>query len=367
MTNNYWTLITDMARTIQQVKQELEALEQNVAETATQLQTTYDDYLDLLSESAQRQLILASYQLCTKIYAEAFLQLSFSQRQKLQEKLRELGKEIKPELKKKYEPPKSTQEQADLSIIAEMLKNLPLHKMSQQASSDEKQDEQPSNSPDIDQDLAELIAKSTEGIVLENGRAIVIDGNQVISIERQNAEDNNDNNSEEELENFEDLAEDTAEEINFDNPHNIMLWQKDTEKQIRKTLDNISKKANQILQEQDLIPQQLPTKVMELALQNADRGSWINKVKNIPNILSLVIEIDKGKKNKTNVNFGNISLLRLKLAEIEFADPNLSNKRNEIRNCLQKISRLQKIYQEKKHEQAIVEADAAWRSSWYED
>ncbi len=83
-----------MARTIQQVKQELEALEQTVAETATQLRKTYDDYLDILSESAKKQLILAGYQLCTKIYAESFLELSFNQRQKLQTQLRELGKEI---------------------------------------------------------------------------------------------------------------------------------------------------------------------------------------------------------------------------------------------------------------------------------
>ena len=355
-----------MARTIQQVKKELEALDQNVAETATQLQTTYDDYLDLLGQSAQKQLILASYQLCTKIYAESFLQLSFSQRQKLQEKLRELGKKIKPELKKKYEPPKSNQEQADLSLIAEMLKNLPLHKMGQKTDSEDQQDENQTDSSEIDNDLAELIAKSTEGIVLENGRAIVIDGNQVISIERQNVEENN---SEEEIDNPEDLEEQEqeAEESNFDNPQNLMIWQKNIEKQIKKTLDNISKKANQILQEQDLIPKGLPAKVMELALQNADSGSRINKVKNIPNILSLVIEVDKGKKAKTNINFGNVSLLRLKLVEIEFADPNLSNKRNEIRHLLQNISRLHKIYQEKKHEQAVAEADAAWRSSWYED
>ena len=356
-----------MARTIQQVKQELEALEQTVAETATQLQTTYDDYLDLLGESAEKQLILASYQLCTKIYAESFIELSFSQRQKLQAKLRELGKEIKPELKKKYQPPKLNKEQADLSLIAEMLKNLPLHKMGKQANSNEKQDEEQTDSPEIDDDLAELIAKSSEGIVLENGRAIVIDGNQVISIEKQNIEDNDENNSDREIDNSEDIEDKEAEEINFDNPQNLLIWQKNIEKQIKKTLDTISKKANKTLQEQDLIPKQLPSKIMEIALQNADTGSRINKVKSIPNILSLVVEVEKGKKNKTNINFSDISLLRLKLVEIEFADSNLSNKRNEIRNLLKKISRLHKLYQEKKHEQAIVEADAAWRSSWYED
>ncbi|MEM9273479.1 MAG: hypothetical protein AAGA80_11025 [Cyanobacteria bacterium P01_F01_bin.143] len=352
-----------MARTIQQVKQELEVLEQTVAETATQLQTTYDDYLDILSESAQKQLILASYQICTKIYAESFLKLSFSQRQKLQEKLRALGKEIKPELKKKYRPKKSTQE-ADLSLIAEMLKNLPLHKMGVQENSEGQSDDSATDLSEIDKDLAEIIAKNTEGIVLENGRAIVIDGNQVISIERKNAEEENSNL---EKDNSEDKDEPEEEKIDLKDPKELMAWQKNIEKQIKKNLDNISKKANIIFQERDIVPQRLPTRIMEVALQNADGVSRINKVKSIPNILSLVIEVDKGKKSKTNTNFGNISLLRLKLVELEFGDPVLSSKRSEIRNLLKKISRIQNIYQDKKKEYAIAEADAAWRSSWYED
>lgn len=354
-----------MARTIQQIKQELEILEKTVAETATQLQTTYDDYLDILSGSAQKQLILASYQLCTKIYAESFLQLSFSQRQKIQEKLRALAKEIRPELKKKYQPKKLSQEQADLSVIAEMLKNLPLSKMGEQANGEEEQDEDKTDLSVIDKDLAELIAKNTDGIVLENGRAIVIDGNQVISIERQNTE--NEENHTSPSDNEEDIKSKEEEENNLNDPKELIVWQQNIEKQIKRNLDNISKKANIIFQERDIVPQRLPTKIMEVALQNADNVSRINKVKNIPNIMSLVIEVDKGKKSKNSTNFGNISLLRLKLVEIEFADPNLSNKRNEIRSLLKKISRIQSSYQEKKHEYAMAEADAAWRSSWYEE
>ncbi len=352
-----------MAKTIQQVKQELEALEKTVAETATKLQTTYEDYLDLLSESTQKQLILAGYQLCTKIYAESFLQLSFGQRQKLQQELRELGKEIKPELKKKYQPSQSKQEQADLSLIAEMLKNLPLHKMGQQANSQEQKDKNQNNSSEVNNDLSDILPDELESIVLENSSAIVINGDQIISIERQSIEDN-----ESELSDNADHTESTEqEEINLSNPQHLISWQKGIEKQIKKTIDNLSKKANKILKEKEILPKQLPTKVIEIALQNADEGSRINKVKSIPNILNLVVEIEKGKKSKTNTNFGNISLLRLKLTEIEFADPILSSKRNEIHNLLKKISRMHKTYQAKKHEHAMAEADAAWRSSWYED
>ncbi len=353
-----------MAKTIQQVKQELEALEQTVTATATQLQNTYEDYLDSLSASVEKQLILAGYQLCTQIYAESFLQLSFSQREKLQQELRELVKEVKPELKKKYRPQETTQEQADLSMIAEMLKNLPLHKMGKPANNEESKDDDTTEASDISNELADLLADDTEGIILEKGSAIVIDGNQLISIQRQNAEDNPSDSEDNIPKNVEPKE---PEEGDLSNPQELITWQKNIENQIKKTLDNISTKANKILQEKGLISQKLPTKVMEIALQNADTGSRINKVKTIPNILNLVIEIDKGKKSKPPANLGHISLLRLKLTEIEFADPNLSSKRNEIRNLLKKISRIQKTYQEKKHEHAMAEADAAWRSSWYED
>ena len=357
-----------MVSKIQQVRQELEALEQTVAETADQLQTTYDDYLDLLGNSAEKHLILAFYQLCTQIYAESFLKLSFSQRQKLQEKLRKVGKQIKPELKKKYQPSKSTQNQADLSLIAEMLKNLPLNKIGQPSDTKQKQDENQTHSAQSNSELAELIAK--DGLVLENGRAIVIDGNQVISIEKQSLEDDGnieDYNSESENDSSEDIDSELPEEMNLNDPQNLIAWQKNIEKQIAKTLDNTSKKANKILQEVDLVSKQIPTKIMDIALQNADSASRINKVKNIPNIFNLVIEIDKGSKSKTNHNFGDISLLRLNLLEIEFVDSILSSKRNEIRNLMKKISQIYKIYQERKHEYAVAEADAAWRSTWYEE
>ena len=357
-----------MVSKIQQVRQELEALERTVAETADQLQTTYNDYLDLLGDSAEKQLILAVYQLCTQVYAESFLKLSFSQRQKLQEKLRQIGKKIKPELKKKYQPSKSNQDKADLSLIAEMLKNLPLNKMGQPSNMKEKQDENKTHSSDSNSELAELIAK--EGLDLENGRAIVIDGNQIISIEKQSLEDDisiEDNNSESDSDSSEDTDSELSEEVNWKNPQSLIAWQKNTEKQIARTLENISKKTNKILQEADLISEQIPTKIIDIALKNADTSSRINKVKNIPNILNLVIEIDKRSTSKTNHNFGDISLLRLSLLEIEFVDSILSSKRNEIRNLMKKISQIYKIYQERKKEYAIAEADAAWRSSWYED
>ena len=49
-------------------------------------------------QSIEQQLILASYQLCTQIYPDSFLDLSLNQRQELQQSLRSLGKELKPSL-----------------------------------------------------------------------------------------------------------------------------------------------------------------------------------------------------------------------------------------------------------------------------
>ena len=115
-----------MARSIGQIQQELDRIKEMVEESAREIQTLYDNYIAILSESAQKQLILAAYQLCTQICPEAFVAISFSQRQKLQQSLRQLGKEMQPMLAQKPTAEELSQEQADLSLIAEMLKNLPL-------------------------------------------------------------------------------------------------------------------------------------------------------------------------------------------------------------------------------------------------
>lgn len=82
-----------MSGAIERIERDITALEEALATLAAEFQSTYSSYLTHLEQAVQQQMILASYYVCTQGYPEAFLQLSFSQRQQLQKALQRLGKQ----------------------------------------------------------------------------------------------------------------------------------------------------------------------------------------------------------------------------------------------------------------------------------
>ncbi|MDJ0510228.1 MAG: hypothetical protein QNJ64_13380 [Crocosphaera sp.] len=87
-----------MAKSLQKIRQEIEKLEKQSRDFFTELNKIYKDYLQALHLSVKKQLILAVYQVCTQIYPEAFLKLSYSKREKLQAKIRELCQPLESQL-----------------------------------------------------------------------------------------------------------------------------------------------------------------------------------------------------------------------------------------------------------------------------
>ena len=87
-----------MARAIERIEQDIAALEDAIALLKEEFYKAYSHYLTLLGQAVRRQLILASYQVCTQGYPEAFLSLSFNQREKLQQSIQQLGKKIQEQL-----------------------------------------------------------------------------------------------------------------------------------------------------------------------------------------------------------------------------------------------------------------------------
>jgi hypothetical protein len=87
-----------MAKAINIIKKDLVSLEEKVSQLFQEIYHLYGQYIDLLSRSVCRQLMVACYQICTQIYPESFLNLSFDERYKLQENLKKLGKEIEYQL-----------------------------------------------------------------------------------------------------------------------------------------------------------------------------------------------------------------------------------------------------------------------------
>ena len=332
-----------MTKSIQQIKQDLDYLESAVAETAVELQDLYCKYLDLLSQSVKQQLILASYHICTQFYPQSFLNLSLSNKQGLQQQLRQIGLKVKPALLNIVEQKELEPEQQELNLMAELIKNLP---KSKRKTEDQEIQETPDINPAID--LASIAAE------LENIEFIEID---TIS----------ENNSEEDRSSSE--VPEPKQEVDFNNPEHLILWHKQIERAIAKTLDYTSKKINKCLQESGIIPHRIPSKIIDVAIQtDSSRGGRNNrKLQNVSNVLHLALETEHDKQSSSSSSFAQISLLRLRLAEIEFSDPMLNAKRGQIRNLIGKISQLKSKYLTTKREYAIAEAQAAWRSSWYED
>ncbi|MDH6060242.1 hypothetical protein NWP17_07295 [Chrysosporum bergii ANA360D] len=82
-----------MARAIELIERDIAALQAAIQGMAAQLHNAYASYLTTLGQALGKQLILGSYHLCTQGYPENFLKLSLSQRQRLQQGIRHLGKE----------------------------------------------------------------------------------------------------------------------------------------------------------------------------------------------------------------------------------------------------------------------------------
>lgn len=87
-----------MIRAMAQIEQDISDLEQEVVAIAQELSETYDEYLLVLGDSVQRQLILASYHLCTQGYPDQFLKLTPEQRRSLQQSLQRIGRQAREHL-----------------------------------------------------------------------------------------------------------------------------------------------------------------------------------------------------------------------------------------------------------------------------
>ena len=335
-----------MARSIKQIQQELDNIQETVAELANELETLYDKYLLCLSQSASKQLILAGYQLCTQIYPEAFVALPLTQRQKLQQALRTLGQDMEPMLIKKPEAADFNQEQADLSLIAEMLKKLPLERSSETTETPKNTDQSVLNDNEETAALEiEEENQNQEEITAQEIQELALDKIENLTTQK--------------------LNKSPIDEIDLSNPHHLMMWYKKIESKIRQILENTSRQANKNLQQFDIVSKRLPSKVIDVALQAKESNSG-GKLRKIPNIINLVIETEKKSKNQPSIAT-HISLLQLRLSEIEFADAKLSNQRNQIRAVVKKIKHWESLYQNREQEYTVAEADAAWRSSWYEE
>jgi hypothetical protein len=294
-----------MARAIERIDQDIAALEEAITLLKEEFYKLYSHYLNLLGQAVRRQLILATYQVCTQGYPEAFLSLSFNQREKLQQSIQQLGKK--------------TQEQ--LLSYLESSNNL-TH--TEPADSDE---------PTAEPLLA--IGEQPQDVP-EQPLPEPVDSSETAAITKK---------------------EPTKTE-------QLAQWQEQLEAAIARSLQTLSMDTNRLLQQAGILPSKLPTAVLEAAAK-AD-ASTESATAGSPNLLNLIMETDS-EDDSEDSTLTRIIAINLRLLEIEFADPALSAGRNQIRTLAAKGNTLHRQYHKTQRERSVAQAEAAWRASWYED
>lgn len=246
-----------MARSIQQLRKDLETIENKVEVISQEAEKTCQEYMSILSAVVAKNFILAAYQVCTQIYPEAFLQLSYSQREKLQQKLKETS----------------------------------------------------------DYDFQKL-------------------WQNIVEVES---------------------------DYTGKNPETIQEILEEWEISIKNQLEEQSKQGNHLLQDAGIIPSAIPKKILDMAIDSEEGIPGINSNQNL---LHLLIE-SQAEETEEAPGVAKITVIRLRLGDLEFSHSQLNNQRGQIRKITEQINQLAEQYAKQKQELAIAEAETAWRASWH--
>jgi hypothetical protein len=220
---------------VKRIEQDIAALEQAVQAIAQAFRSTYADYLSTLGQAVRQQLVLASYRLCTQGYPERFLELSLQQRQKLQQALRQLGRQTQTQLIALLEP-------SDAAAI-DPQPQLP------EASSPEAEEPEPA-------EVASEFALDDEA---SNHEAFDLRFDQLVT------------------------------------PMLLERWQAALEQSITDVLRSTSHAANRLLQQATILPNQLPEPILEAA---AKSGMVAEAASGMPNLLNLLVETEEQEESK---------------------------------------------------------------------
>ena len=331
---------------IRAIEQDLQKIEQAIADTAKELYGAYQRYLQVLGKGIGQQLVFASYHICTQGFPEAFLKLSFSQRQKIQQEIRDKSKLAVQELQELLNQyPESQDKSDDTSAAKLMVSILNEEENKKQEVVPETKDQQ----KDIEFDSYELF---------------------MTEISSKTTTDSQDkevgNKDQENINETEAKKKKTSTENIIEKLHSIDIlihWQENIEKQIPEILRKLSDQTNCILHEGEILAKKIPQKVLEAATKMESENTPVG---GRPNLLSLLVEAEDAEEDD-DAKVTRIIAINLRLSEIEFADINIAAWRDKIRSLNGKLSQLQLEYRKKQRELAVMEAESAWRSSWYED
>ncbi|NCR07052.1 MAG: hypothetical protein EWV55_10290 [Microcystis viridis Mv_BB_P_19951000_S69] len=295
-----------MTGRLNKLQQDLKNIETEVANLAERMREKYRIYLDSFGESLYKQAIGAVYHICTRYYGGEFLALSHSNRQKLQEEIKTLGQEAKASL----------QQLGEQSFDREAFSGVGLPKSPAEMK----------NTPDF-------------------------------------------------LKLFLDKRENLASTGEINNPDILLYCCRVLEKNCIEILNHLSRQINQQLQKAYILPPNLPSQIIDRAIQAGEEGQSLGGGNNMLNILveakNPEPEEEKDEDDGDDNDFSSgkvtkVTAIHLRMAELEFADARLSVERNQIRSLWEQLNRLGEQYHRVRKEYTIAQAEAAWRSSWYD-
>jgi hypothetical protein len=111
-----------MVATLEQLYQALGDLQKKTAELTHDFRQVLAEYLKVLGQSTEKQLILSGFHLCTQVYPETFLQRSVSEREALQRNIRQLGQQLVGSLSHVQQPLQELefQDKLDPTVLLEL-------------------------------------------------------------------------------------------------------------------------------------------------------------------------------------------------------------------------------------------------------
>jgi hypothetical protein len=145
-------------------------------------------------------------------------------------------------------------------------------------------------------------------------------------------------------------------------PLELSAWVHNIEEAVGLTLPGLSKKMNYLLQQARVVPQQVPRQLIEAAVKADDISDGGGGKR--PNILSVLVEKDS-KDDPENTVIIPVHVIFLRLAEIEFAEIELSKLRHQIHEMRSKVADLRRTYKHRQHQAQGKAAAVAWHQSWF--
>ncbi len=388
------------------IEQQLSKLQRQTADIATELETLVDKYLQVLSEASKRQLVLAAYHICTQVYPENFLELSFSQRDRLQKKLRDLGNRIQGQLNDKWETAKRLSlqptEEDGLAVIRQLfLEAASVREQPERESSNaERQSSISPGNESVDDSRNDSDVTSEQSISTQRSQEKLLAEIRTLM-------------GSEPME----MAQPDHEQTGPMQPAQLMRRQILIEKAIRDVLKAISENANEILQKANVMPE-IPHGLLKATAESERLGHIPIKT---PNLVKLAIKIlheppkDRFEKNddaseleadekadpwpdaelsaaiidENTISESDVDdlenqtdnstsmprllhleslpdfvMIHLRLSEIEFAETNVAVWRSRIRKKMAHLKQIGHAYKDAERQLAIAQAEDAWRSSW---